>query len=129
MGEDNKALTSFSQYLFSRSKRIFISSLSSSLSSIAISSDMSSLCNFLIASSRSSLKVSSCACSFLSAIITSGFKVIIKGIHKYLGGQISWIDFRYFTGPSRFKEAYEEECKQWHKHEPDLNTNHPQKAP
>lgn len=58
---------------------------------------------------------------------SSHISQIIKGMHNYLGGQISWVDFKYFTGPSRFKEAYEEECKQWHKHEPDLNTNHPQK--
>jgi len=46
------------------------------------------------------------------------------GIHEYLEGQVSLVDFKYFTGSSRFKEAYEEECRQWHFHNPDLNTNH-----
>ena len=49
------------------------------------------------------------------------------GIHGYLDAQLSWVDFKYYTGQSRFKEAYEEECKQWHNHDPDLNSNHPHK--
>lgn len=47
------------------------------------------------------------------------------GMLEHLGGRISWVDFKYFTGRSRFKEAYEEECRQWHDCNPDLNTNHP----
>ena len=49
------------------------------------------------------------------------------GIHNFLDAQLSWVDFKYFTGQSRFKEGYEEECKQWHKYHPVLNSNHPHK--
>lgn len=49
------------------------------------------------------------------------------GIHEYLEGKVSWVDFKYFTGRSRFKEVYEEECRQWHDHDPNLNINHPHK--
>jgi hypothetical protein len=47
------------------------------------------------------------------------------GMFKSFECQISWVDFKYFTGLSRFKEAYEEESKRFHLDEPDMNTKHP----
>lgn len=55
------------------------------------------------------------------------FNVGVYGIHERLGGRVTWVDFMYITGLERFRESFEEECKQFHYHEPELNTNHPAK--
>lgn len=49
----------------------------------------------------------------------------IYGIHERIGGRVTWVDFLYITGRRRFAESYEEECKQYHNHQPDLNAIHP----
>jgi len=51
----------------------------------------------------------------------------VYGIHSGLGGRVTWVDFRYIVGQGRYKASYEEECRQYHWHWPDLNTNHPAK--
>jgi len=55
------------------------------------------------------------------------YKVGIYGIQEQLGGRVTWVDFSYITSLGRFKESYEEECRQYHRHQPDLNSVHPAK--
>lgn len=55
------------------------------------------------------------------------YNVGVYGIHEQIGGRVTWVDFMYITGPGRFKKSYEEECRQYHRHQPDLNTVHPAK--
>ena len=55
------------------------------------------------------------------------YSIGVYGIHERLGGRVTWVDFMYITGPGRFRESYEEECRQYHIHEPDLNIIHPAK--
>ena len=53
------------------------------------------------------------------------FQIVDCGMHDFLGSRVTMVDFRYYTGSSHFEKAYEEECKQWHIHDPDLNDRHP----
>ncbi len=55
------------------------------------------------------------------------YRVGVYGIHKRIGGRVTWVDFLYITGRWRFIESYEEECRQYHYHQPDLNVIHPAK--
>lgn len=55
------------------------------------------------------------------------YNIGVYGIHAYISGRVTWVDFMYITGRERFKESYEEECRQYHRHQPDLNVSHPAK--
>ena len=45
--------------------------------------------------------------------------------HKRLKIQVSYVDFCRFKGRGRERKSYEGECRQYHHHNPDGNSRHP----
>lgn len=52
-------------------------------------------------------------------------QIICNGVSNSLGFRIFEVDFKCFTGKNRFEEAYKEECRIYHKDNPENNLNHP----